>query len=479
MKNILHSISKHPFLKNVGLIAGGTTFAQFIGIAFAPLLTRIYEPSDFGLLAIYSGIIAMLSIFACLRYDMAIPLPENENDAINILFLSLFLLVIVFLTVLLTVFYWIEEISELLKIVDDEHLLWFIPLGVLLIGLYNLCKYWSIRTKNFSIFARTKIIQAISNISIACIGFNFGPAGLLLGHIASQSAGIFTLAKPIFSLGFTKRLEFSSIMSLAVRYKSFPMFSLWGGIANTASMQLPPILFAYSFGQASAGLFLLATIVVSVPLVFFGQAISQVFFGNAVQAHREGKLDKLVFSIFENLSKIGGPPILFIIIMAPEGFSLVFGETWHDAGIMASWLGPWLYFVFITSPLSNISTVTEKQKETLIYHVINFVTRLGAIVYGAYHGDLIFTIILFAMASLFCRVGYLIWIIYISGNSQISVWIQNVKTFLFSLIINIPVILLLYFGSDKRYIYFIFVSFTILLMTFYYLRIAKSLLKLK
>lgn len=479
MKNLLSSIPNHSFLKNVGLIAGGTAFAQFLSLAFAPLLTRIYEPSDFGLLAIYSSILGILSIIACLRYEMAIPLAESDSDAINIFFLCLFLIVVSSLIVLFFIALFIEEISEIFSIYKYKKLLWFIPLGVLLIGLYNICNYWAVRTKNFSKIASTKIVQSVSNILFACLGFKFGATGLLLGQISSQSAGTITLGRPIFVSGIMKEVKFSIIKNVAVRYKNFPLFSIWGGFTNTASMQLPPLVFAYCFGQTTAGLFLLANKVISLPMVFIGQAISQVFFGNAVDAHRDGKLDKLVYSIFENLSKIGGPPILFAAILGPQLFSLIFGAAWTDAGIMASWLAPWLYFVFVTSPLSNVSTVTENQKQALVFHFINLTTRISSIAYGAYQKDLILSIILFAMVSLFCRVGYLIWLTSISGNSQLNVWIQNVKTFIFSFLINIPTLLILFISSEKSYTNVILVGCTILLMTFYYFRIAKSFLKLK
>jgi O-antigen/teichoic acid export membrane protein len=214
-------------------------------------------------------------------------------------------------------------------------------------------------------------------------------------------------------------------------------------------------------------------------MVFIGQAISQVFFGNAAEAHRKGKLNKLVFSIFENLSKIGGPPILFVVLLGPRLFSFVFGPAWEDAGLMASWLGPWLYFVFVTSPLSNVSTVTENQKQALIFHFINLTTRISSIAYGAYQNDLILSIILFAMSSLLCRIGYLVWITSISGNSHLKVWIQNIKTLTISIAINSPIIFLVIIGNQLSYIYFTLFGLTILMMFLYYLRLARSLLNMK
>ena len=335
LKKIIFSISKHSFLKNVGLITGGTAFAQFLSIAFAPLLTRIYEPSDFGLLAVYSSIIAILSIIAGLRYEMAIPLPESESDAINIFFLSFCLIVISSLFIFIGIALFINEISEIFKIKKHKNLLWLIPIGVLFIGLYKMCNYWAIRTKNFPKIASTKIIQSVSNIIFACLGFKFGTIGLLLGHLSSQSAGVIALGKTISVSEPKKIIKFSLMKNLALRYRNFPLYSIWGGLTNTASLQLPPLVFAYCFGQTTAGLFLLANKITSLPMIFFGQAISQVFFGNAVEAHRDGKLDKLVYSIFENLSKIGGPFILFLVLPGSSTFHLYLwicmGRCWnHD-----------------------------------------------------------------------------------------------------------------------------------------------------
>ena len=301
----------------------------------------------------------------------------------------------------------------------------------------------------------------------------------MLGQISSQSAGAITLGRPIFVSDIKKEVKFSIIKNIAVRYKNFPLFSIWGGFTNTASMQLPPLVFAYFFGQTTAGLFLLANKITSLPMTFFGQAISQVYFGNAIEAHRDGKLDKLVYSIFENLSKIGGPPILFVVLLAPQLFIFIFGPAWEGAGTMTSWLGPWLYCVFVTSPLSNVSTVTENQKQALVFHFINLTTRISSIAYGEYQKDLILSIILFAISSLLCRVGYLIWITSISGNKQSKIWSRNVKTLFVSIIINTPVLLFVFFGNDLTSLMFISIGSTFFFMIFYYWKIFEPFLNSK
>ena len=57
------------FTKNVLTLMTGTTVAQAIPIAISPILTRIYTPSDFGLLALFIAITAIFgNIARCYKY---------------------------------------------------------------------------------------------------------------------------------------------------------------------------------------------------------------------------------------------------------------------------------------------------------------------------------------------------------------------------------------------------------------------------
>ena len=95
---------KSEFSRNVFTLMTGTTIAQAIPIAISPILTRIYTPEDFGLLALFLAITIIIGSIANGRYELAIMLPEKDEDAINISALgfiisssmSLILLILVF-----------------------------------------------------------------------------------------------------------------------------------------------------------------------------------------------------------------------------------------------------------------------------------------------------------------------------------------------------------------------------------------------
>ena len=135
-----------------------------------------------------------------------------------------------------------------------------------------------------------------------------------------------------------------------------------------------------------------------------GRSIAQVFFPQAAEARRNGDLSKLSLEMFQRLLSIGFIPIILITVVAPDLFAIIFGTRWWTAGEYVRWLSLWLLFVFISSPLSNIYSVLERQREGLIVNFIMFSTRLLALVIGGIKGDALFTIALFGVT------GAVLWI---------------------------------------------------------------------
>ncbi len=62
-------------------ISAGTAIAQIIVVLSAPVISRIYAPSTFGTYAVIVSVAAIITGFAALRWDFAIPLPKEESDA--------------------------------------------------------------------------------------------------------------------------------------------------------------------------------------------------------------------------------------------------------------------------------------------------------------------------------------------------------------------------------------------------------------
>ncbi len=63
---------KSEFSRNVLTLITGTSIAQAIPIAISPILTRLYTPEDFGVLALYIAIFSIISVIATLRYEFGV-----------------------------------------------------------------------------------------------------------------------------------------------------------------------------------------------------------------------------------------------------------------------------------------------------------------------------------------------------------------------------------------------------------------------
>ncbi|MCF8053877.1 MAG: oligosaccharide flippase family protein [Deltaproteobacteria bacterium] len=415
-------LPKNTFARGVSILVGGTASAQILLVLAAPLLTRLYSPEDFGLLAVYASLLALIGVVSCLRYELAIPLPENDQEAANVAALCLILVAISSLLTVLLVVLLGEAIAVTLSVPKLANYFWLLPVGVLVSGAYSVFSYWGIRTKRFTTIAATKLRQAIAMLAIQLAAYKLGGIALLFGQVAGQGVGTTSLALPALTSPNFRHISWQGILLAKRRYRRFPLFLTWDGLLNTTGTQLPPILFAALFGPVASGLYSLAHRVISLPASLLGDAIGQVFFGNAAETYRAGQHGPLVSQLQAKLIHIGMPLVLILILLGPDLFALVFGEQWRQAGEFSRWMAPWLFFGFVFSPLSTLFAVMERQKQFLMLQAILFITRLVAIGIGAYIGNLSVMIMLFSGVSAICYFGFLFWVAHLAGNRAQSIY---------------------------------------------------------
>jgi O-antigen/teichoic acid export membrane protein len=430
------------FARGVSVLVGGTATAQLITILAAPLLTRLYSPEDFGLLAVYASLLALIGVIASLRYEVAIPLPDEDAEAANIVALCLILVGSITLFTAILVYLAGPDIADALGVPALAGYLWLLPLGVLLSGAYNVFNYWSLRTKRFATIAGTKLRQALTTLAIQLAAFKLGGVALLFGQVAGQSIGTTSLGRPALGSAGFRQVSWFGIAKAAARYRRFPIFSTWGGIAYTAGLQLPPMLFAALFGPAAAGLYALAHRLLTLPMTLVGGAIGQVFFANAAEAHRVGQLAPLVNRVHSTLSNIGLPAAILLFLIGPHLFTVLLGEQWREAGTFARWMAPWLYFQFVSAPLSAaIFSTTETQHYSLAFHAAMSFLRLLAIGIGALLGGILTAVIIMSVVSSLSYIGLLIMLAKISGVTVEKIAQNTLSSLWVSLLISLPILL--------------------------------------
>jgi O-antigen/teichoic acid export membrane protein len=457
---ISRTLPRSRFARGVSVLVAGTVCAQGIMVLASPILTRLYSPQDFGVLAVFTALLSMVVVVASLRYEQAIPLPVSDEEAGALLVLSLSMVVAVSALSAIPLLSYRNEIAELCNTPELASHLYLVPLGALFAGAYNVLNSWAIRSKAFTPVAKTKVSQSVAAVGIQLGAASLGPVALLVGQVVGHASGWISLSlrllRPQWKTLAGVRL--SGIVLVARRYKSFPLFSASCAVFNTAGSQLPPVLFAMLFGSAAAGIYGLAYRVLSVPMQLLGQAIGNVFFSAAAEARRDGKLKHLTVKIHRRLAHLGMPPLLVLLIAGPEVFLQAFGPEWKQAGIFAQWLAPWLYLVFITTPLSVVFEVLEKQGIATVFQVVMLVVRVVAITLGAWIGDVMTAVALFALGNCACTLASLAAVIRLSGNRWSQIWRPSLSALAWAVPLASPLILAGMSGIDRDLWFFALAS---------------------
>lgn len=413
-------LPRGSFARSVGILASGTVVGQGVAVLASPVLTRLYSPESFGLFSTFAAVLSILVALSSLRYEMAIPLPESDDDAVGVLALSL---VLVLITGLVT-----AMVLVLLQFSGSpagaaggpgwSHW-WYLPIGVVLAGGYQAVNYWAVRKGMFGAISRTKMERGVvSTLGQVLLGLLQGGAGgLVVGHVLGQGSGTLTLvSRSLRQPGGPRRPSPLDLLRLAARFRRFPLFSSWSSVANALSVQLPILLLGLFFSPAVVGLYALGVRVLQTPMSLIGSAIGQVFFGRAADARRSGLLAELSLSTYRTLVQFGVPVIAFIGAAAPLLFGWLFGAEWAAAGHYAQWLTPWLCLVFVGSPLSTLPAIMERQGASLAFDASLLTARALALVAGGLSGSVVLTIGLFSAVSVVCWGVYLLWMLALSGN---------------------------------------------------------------
>lgn len=469
---------KRGFFSSVIILAGGNAAAQLILLAASPVLTRLYSPEDFGVLAVFAALLSSIVVFSALSLEVAIPLPDKDSLAARLVVIALFGVTCTTLLCVLTVMIYRYLIASALGVPELAEYLWLLPFGIFFAGIYQVLNFWCVRKNYFWIITRTKLTQSLISVGVQILGAFAGPISLISGQVLGQTSGVISMLRKSFgeiksSFSGTSRVDLAQVVK---DYRKFPLVESWGRIFNTVSTQLPSVLLALLFTPAVAGIFMLASRVVLVPMQFIGGAIANVFYSNAPLAYREGRLGAQIIKLHFILSKLISLPVIVLIVFSPDFFAFVFGHSWRDAGVFVQAMGVMVYFQFIVSPLSQTYNIMNRQEVGAIVQLSMLLLRILAIFFGAYYENALLAIFLYSAASSICYFLLLIWIFKSNNCSRLLVLKSLLKDTFSSLAILFPCFLS-YFFSSNIIVVLVGFLFSICLAAYYYLVFFKNHLK--
>ena len=444
------------FLSNVLKLVSGSIIAQMLGVLLIPVVTRLYSPDDLGILQLFTSMLGIIAMISCFTYHFAIMLPKKEEDSINIVAFSILLTLLTSIFVGIICLSFNKLIGEILNAPMISDYLILFPIAVFLNGLFFIGNYWLSRKVRFGIIALSRISNTLSS-KFFQVGYAFisaSPFGLVFGLVLGYAIAVFMMI-----IGMKKDIHLYSKISavrmkdMAYTYKRFPMFTSWSSLINTISLQVPVFMLALFYSTEIVGYFSIANMAISLPMSLIGTAIAQVFFQRvSEEKNRTGNVKYIVENVHEKLVSIGIFPIILLTILSEDVFGIIFGDNWMPAGTYTMILAPWMFFMLISSPLSMLFNVFEKQEKGLIFNAILLISRILVLFIGGTYGTPIFTLILFSLSGVFSYAGLTMYLLKIANVSCIKSIDHILKYSILALVTSFPIIVAKFVTSFNLYL---------------------------
>jgi O-antigen/teichoic acid export membrane protein len=375
---------KSEFSRNVLKVMTGTTLAQVLPLAVAPILTRLYTPDEFGVYFLFAALLGILSVGITGKYELAALLPKREKDAIHLVLLSgtVVTLLSLFLLILLVPFrHWIAG-----WLGEPRLAPWLLvlPLGTFAQGWYNTLNLWHNRNKRFGrITGGHMTVSATNAAGRVALGFgNLGSGGLILGTILARLIGVGVFLTPFIRSDrrLWRHAQSSLLRKVGNRYRDFPRQMVIGSLFNRSSFELPAILINYFFLPAIAGLYGQMQAIIRRPLQVIGKAFEEVFKQRASEELRTlGHCRKIFYKTLKRLALLGAIPFIILFFAAPPLFAWLFGPEWREAGVYAQIFTVPFFIQFIVSPLTSIFYLMEKTRLYSLFELGQLVLVIGSV----------------------------------------------------------------------------------------------------
>jgi O-antigen/teichoic acid export membrane protein len=320
-------------IKSILRLGTANFLAQLLPFLITPLITRLYAPESFGSFSIFLSIVAISSVMASARYELAIVIVGKEKLkdilAINLILSLIFSVSIYFLLSYLSSKYsFFSNLDELL----------LAPVAIFFTTLTNSLIYLLTRYEKFSHLGKSAIIRSIT----------FCLLQLSLFYVVSQSLSLilswlvativmfvcmFVYAFKILKNDVHFKLNFVSMIETGKEFINFPKYSMPASLVSSCNSQFNIIVIPLIFTKEVLGNYALIERLLAAPISIIGNAIGQVYYSNIAKKDIEE-----VFEAFKEISikifMLSSLLYLLFKYILTRYFVVFFGSDWEYSVVL-------------------------------------------------------------------------------------------------------------------------------------------------
>jgi O-antigen/teichoic acid export membrane protein len=378
------------FGQNVIRLFAANAAAQLLTFAAYPVLTRLYRPDQLGILSVVLFAMMILTPASTLRYEIALPLCRSNTEAGSVM--TLCLATVVITTVLIAVALLVLPQSVLVAIGPAAPYRMFLPLALLAFGAFNVLNYEAIRVGRYTDLAKTRVSQALLGpvVQIGLGAASGGTVGLLTGFVIGLSGGTLRLSRKLLfgTPSMFAGVSLHSVIEAAEKYRRFPLFSSWAGVLLTASASLGNIVFTSLYGAAVGGFLFLGDRVMMQPLRVSGNALLQVFVGEAGQllARSPSELPRLFVGVLWKQAAVSAAWLGAVYLCSTLALPFIFGRSWGPASQYIDVMLIGYFPTAIAIPVNHTLLLMGRQRLSAALDTLRFGALVASIAISRHFG---------------------------------------------------------------------------------------------
>ncbi len=411
------------FIRNMGKMISGTGFAHLLGIAVIPVITRLYSPDQIGVFSAYVSLFMICYSVSSLRFEYATLIPKTSHEANNITWLAASASLVSSLIVLLVLLLAGDTVTERMALGSLGRWIYLLPVSIFSYSLLMIMTFSLTREKQYGSIAGGKITASSSTaagqIILALISLQ--SYGLVVGKVTGNLLGMLFVVwkrhkvRSSVLAGVTPR----RMVAMAKRYRNFPFWNTPHALTTTTSNNIPVLLFNSFFSEAVAGFYAMAVKALYSPVQVVAQAAYQVFSQRIAekQAHGE-KIVPFVRNTALLFAGMGLLPFMLLFIFAPPLFGWFLGSGYETTGQYIRILAPFIYLVFIVTPLNFIPLMLGRQKKAFFIDVVYLSARLAALGTGIWLNSIQAALMLYSVVGVLVNTYLLIWFLVLAKGAE-------------------------------------------------------------
>lgn len=394
---ILKSLTASTYVRAIATLSGGQALATIVPLLAAPILGRLYLPADYGALGIYMAIAGTLAPLATFQIQQGILAETSERRAEQLLAVCAWLSAAAAAVTAAALLIYLSATGRHGILAESWMWLLFLPATVLTGGLTAAITMLANRRRHYGFMAGNQVLSVtVTTLTSMVLGYlGWGASGLFVAYFLGQALALVQQFRLL-----TRIVErFPSVgwiqgRALLARHRAFALFSLPSELISGVNMNLP--IYALSFVGAvpQIGAFSRARQLVMMPMSLLAASVGQVFRQRAAEDLRtKGNCRDIFRKTALALFALGLPPLIMLMIFAPDLFRIYLGPNWTEAGHIVQILTPMFLLRFVVSPLAAIFYFSGHQKLDFILSIAAALALGAGTLVPAFSGASVSTII--------------------------------------------------------------------------------------